>query len=233
MPSVTVRWLGHSAFSLKDASGKTVLVDPWIEGNPSASGNAAALGKADFVLVTHDHFDHMSEVPAVARETGALVVGIFEVAGALKEQGVPEAQLLNGGGGMNIGGTVELGGFSFTMTEARHSCTLGAPAGYVIRFPSGLTVYHSGDTGIFAGMSLIGELYPIDVALLPIGSVFTMDWRQAAKAVSMLKPKAVVPMHYGTFPILEQSADRFSAEVARVAPQTRVVVLKPGESAEF
>jgi L-ascorbate metabolism protein UlaG (beta-lactamase superfamily) len=185
------------------------------------------------VLVTHDHYDHMSEVPAVARETGALVVAIFEVAGALKAQGVPEAQLLNGGGGMNIGGTVALGGFSFTMTEARHSCSLGSPAGYIIRFPSGPTVYHSGDTGIFAGMSLIGELYPIDVALLPIGSVFTMDWRQAAKAVSMLKPKAVVPMHYGTFPILEQSADRFVAEVARIAPQSRVVVLKPGESADF
>jgi L-ascorbate metabolism protein UlaG (beta-lactamase superfamily) len=233
MSSVTVRWLGHSAFSLKDASGKTVLVDPWIEGNPSATGTPSTLGNADFVLVTHDHFDHMSEVPAVARETGALVVGIFEVAGALKEAGIPESQLLNGGGGMNIGGTVSIDGFSFTMTEARHSCSLGAPAGYVIRFPSGLTVYHSGDTGIFAGMSLIGELYPIDVALLPIGSVFTMDWRQAAKAVSLLKPKAVVPMHYMTFPILEQNADRFVAEVARVAPGTRVVVLKPGESAEF
>jgi L-ascorbate metabolism protein UlaG (beta-lactamase superfamily) len=233
MVSVTVRWLGHSAFSLKDASGKTVLVDPWIEANPSASGSADTLGKADFVLVTHDHFDHMSEIPAVARATGALVLGIFEVAGALKEAGVPEGQLLHGGGGMNIGGTVTIGDFSFTMTEASHSCSLGAPAGYVIRFPSGLTVYHSGDTGIFAGMSLIGELYPIDVALLPIGSVFTMDWRQAAKAVSMLKPKAVVPMHYGTFPILEPNADRFAAEVARVAPQTRVVVLKPGEAAEF
>lgn len=233
MPSITVRWLGHSAFSLKDASGKTVLVDPWLEGNPTAAEKASTVGKADFILVTHDHFDHVTDVPAIARETGATVVGIFEVAGALKEQGVPEAQLLNGGGGMNIGGTVELGGFSFTMTEARHSCSLGAPAGYVIRFPSGLTVYHSGDTGIFAGMSLIGELYPIDVALLPIGSVFTMDWRQAAKAVSMLRPKAVVPMHFGTFPILEPNADRFVAEVARIAPQTRVVVLKPGESAEF
>ncbi len=233
MAAVTVRWLGHSAFSLKDASGKTVLVDPWIEGNPSATGNAGTLGKADFLLVTHDHFDHMSEVPAVARETGALVIAIFEVAGALKAAGVPEARLLNGGGGMNIGGTVTIDGLAFTMTEARHSCSLGAPAGYVIRFPSGITVYHSGDTGIFAGMSLIGELYPIDVALLPIGSVFTMDWRQAAKAVSLLKPKAVVPMHYGTFPILEPNAGRFAAECARVAPQTRVVVLKPGEAAEF
>lgn len=233
MPSVTVRWLGHSAFSLRDASGRTVLVDPWLEGNPAASEKASTLGKADFLLVTHDHFDHVSDVPAIAAATGATVLGIFEVTGMLKEKGVPEGQLLHGGGGMNIGGTVEIDGFAFTMTEARHSCSLGAPAGYVIRFPSGLTVYHSGDTGIFAGMSLIGELHPIDVALLPIGSVFTMDWRQAAKAVSMLKPKAVVPMHFGTFPILEPNADRFAAEVARVAPQTRVVVLKPGESAEF
>ena len=130
---------------------------------------------------------------------------------------------------MYVGGTVVLHGFSFTMTEARHSCTLGAPVGYVIQTPSGLTIYHAGDTGIFSGMELIGELYPLDVALLPIGSVFTMDYRQAAKAAALLKTKAVIPMHYGTFPILEPNADRFVAELAIVSPGTRPIVLAPGE----
>ncbi|HAM33006.1 MAG TPA: metal-dependent hydrolase [Deltaproteobacteria bacterium] len=227
MASVRIRWFGHSGFSIRD--GKTVLIDPWFEGNPKAPGGAGAAPKADLMLLTHDHFDHAGDAVALARKTGALVVGIFELAGDLKAKGVPEAQLLHGGGGMNVGGTVTVQGFGITMTEARHSCTLGAPVGYVLKTPSGLTIYHSGDTGIFAGMSLIGELDSIDVALLPIGSVFTMDYRQAAKACALLKAKAVIPMHYGTFPILEPNADRFVAELAKVSPGTRPIVLAPGE----
>ena len=227
MPSVTIRWLGHSGFSIRD--GKTVLIDPWLEGNPRAVGGVDTAPKAELLFLTHDHFDHAGDAVAMAKKTGALVVGIFELVGELKARGVPEGQLLHGGGGMNVGGTVSLGGFDVTMTEARHSCSLGAPVGYVIKTPSGVTVYHSGDTGIFAGMSLIGELHPIDVALLPIGSVFTMDYRQAAKACALLKAKAVIPMHYGTFPILEPTADRFVAELANVSPGTRPIVLAPGE----
>jgi L-ascorbate metabolism protein UlaG (beta-lactamase superfamily) len=233
MPKVSIRWFGHSGFSIKDSSGKTVLVDPWFGGNPAAPEGVREQLKGDFLLITHDHFDHGSDAPEIARQTGAHVVGIYELISDLKAKGVSESQLLNGGIGMNVGGTVALDGFSFTMTEAHHSCSLGVPVGYVIRTPSGATVYHSGDTGIFAGMALIGELDPIDVAILPIGSVFTMDYRQAAKAAAMLKAKAVVPMHYGTFPILEPSADRFITEVKRVAPAIRVVALAPGEEAEF
>ena len=229
MPPVKIRWYGHSGFSIQDPSGKTVLVDPWFQGNPTAPSGPEGVPKANFLLLTHDHFDHAADAVLLARQTGALVVGIFELVGDLKSRGVPESQLLHGGNGMNVGGTVVLDGFSFTMTEARHSCNLGVPVGYVIQTPSGLTVYHSGDTGIFAGMGLIGELYSIDVALLPIGSVFTMDYRQAAKAASLLRAKTIIPMHYGTFPILEPSADRFVAEMKKVAPGTRVVVLRPGE----
>ncbi len=233
MPKVTIRWLGHSGFSVQDASGKTVLVDPWFEGNPAAPGEARKALKGDFLLLTHDHFDHASDAREVASATGAHVVGIYELVSDLKAKGVPESQLLHGGIGMNVGGTVVLDGFSFTMTEARHSCSLGAPVGYVIQTPSGTTVFHSGDTGIFAGMSLIGELYPIDVALLPIGSVFTMDYRQAARAVALLRPRVVIPMHFATFPILEPNADRFVAECRKTAPDTRVVVLRPGDEAAF
>ncbi len=231
MPSVKIRWFGHSGFSIQDPSGKTVLVDPWFQGNPSAPHGPEGLPEAEFLLLTHDHFDHASDAVEVAKRTGALVVGIFELIGDLKAKGIPESRLLHGGVGMNVGGTVILDGFSFTMTEARHSCGLGSPAGYVIRTPSGTTVYHAGDTSIVAGMSLIGELYPIDIALLPIGSVFTMDYRQAARAASLLRAKTVVPMHYGTFPILEPTADRFEAEMKKVAPGVRVVVLSPGKEA--
>lgn len=231
MPSVKIRWFGHSGFSIKDPNGKIVLVDPWFQGNPVAPGGIDMIEKADFILITHDHFDHASDAPALAKRTGALIVGIYEVISDLKGKGVPEPHLLHGGIGMNVGGTVTLDGFSFTMTEARHSCNLGSPAGYVIRTPSGMTIYHSGDTGVFAGMSLIGELYPIDAAMLPIGSVFTMDYRQAVKAASLLGAKTVVPMHFGTFPILEPDADRFVAEMKKKLPAVRVVVLKPGEEA--
>ncbi len=227
MAPVRIRWFGHSGFSIRD--GKTVLVDPWFEGNPKAQGKADSVPEADLLLITHDHYDHASDALAVAKKTGALVVAIFELSGELKRKGVPEGQLLHGGGGMNVGGTVMVKGFEITMTEARHSCGLGAPVGYVLKTPSGLTIYHSGDTGIFAGMTLIGELHDIDVAILPIGSVFTMDYRQAAKACSLLRAKSVVPMHYGTFPILEPNADRFVAELGKVSPGTRPIVLAPGE----
>lgn len=227
MASVQIRWFGHSGFSIRD--GKTVLIDPWFQGNPKAPCGLESAPGADLLLLTHDHFDHAGDAVALAEKTGALVVAIFELAGELRAKGIPEAQLLHGGGGMNVGGTVGVQGFEITMTEAQHTCGVGAPIGYVLKTPSGLTIYHSGDTGIFPGMALIGELYPIDVAMLPIGSVFTMDPRQAAKACALLKAKAVLPMHYGTFPILEQTADRFVAELAKVSPGTRPIVLAPGE----
>ncbi len=227
MAAVRIRWLGHSGFSISD--GKTALIDPWLEGNPRAAGGTDTIRGADLMLITHDHFDHSGDAVALAGKTGALVVGIFELVGDLKAKGIPEAQLLNGGMGMNVGGTVNVLGFEIHMTEAHHSCSLGVPVGYVVKTPSGVTIYHSGDTGIFAGMSILGELYAIDVALLPIGSVFTMDYRHAAKAAALLKAKAVVPMHYGTFPILEPTADRFVAELAKVSPGTRPIVLAPGE----
>ncbi|MEW6719180.1 MAG: metal-dependent hydrolase [Thermodesulfobacteriota bacterium] len=230
MAPVRIRWMGHSGFTIRD--GKTVLIDPWFEGNPKAPGDAVSTGTADLILLTHDHFDHVGDAVALAKRTGALIVAIHELCGDMKAKGVPPEQLLHGGIGMNVGGTVEALGFSITMTEAHHSSTLGSPVGYILRTPSGKTVYHSGDTAIFASMTLLGELYPIDVAMLPIGSVFTMDYRQAAKACALLKAKAVVPMHYGTFPIIEPNADRFVAELAKVSPGTRPIVLAPGEETE-
>ncbi|MCL1926864.1 MAG: metal-dependent hydrolase [Syntrophorhabdaceae bacterium] len=231
MASVQIRWMGHSCFIIRD--GQTAIIDPWLDGNPKAAASVESAPNTDIILLTHNHSDHSSDAVALAKRTGALVVGIFELSGDLKAKGVPEEQLLNGGSGMNIGGTVDIRGFTVTMTQASHSSTMGAPAGYVIRTPSGKTVYHSGDTGIFAGMSLIGALYPIDLAMLPIGSVFTMDYRQAAMACRLLRAKAVIPMHYGTFPILEPNAERFVEELATASPDTRPIILAPGEETEI
>ena len=131
--------------------------------------------------------------------------------------------------GMNIGGSVTIEGITITMTQAFHSSGTGAPSGYIIKLEDGTVIYHAGDTGIFDSMRLLGELYRINLALLPVGSVFTMDPQQAARALTLLKPKRVIPMHYKTFPILEQSADRFVELARKEAPEVKVLVLEPGQ----
>jgi L-ascorbate metabolism protein UlaG (beta-lactamase superfamily) len=130
---------------------------------------------------------------------------------------------------MNIGGNLVYEGISVTMTQAFHSSATGSPCGYIIRLEDGTTLYHAGDTGLFDTMRTFGELYPIDVAMLPIGSVFTMDPLQAARAVRLLSPKKVIPMHFKTFPILVQDASGFMDLVGKEAPGVEIVSLNPGE----
>ena len=132
-----------------------------------------------------------------------------------------------------MGGTMEHKGIKATMTQAFHSSDSGAPAGYIIEMPDGLVVYHAGDTCIFSGMELWGQLYHIDVALLPIGGVFTMDARQAALACKLLGCKSVIPMHWGTFPVLAQSAEYFQEQVARLCPDCDCIAMRPGQSLSF
>lgn len=233
MAKAKVKWLGHSGFKITSPEGKVIFIDPWFEGNPQAKEDKTALGRGDFLLVTHDHFDHAGDALSVAKGTGALVISIFEIAIDLKQKGIPESQILHGGNGMNIGGTVSMDGISFTMVQAFHSSTLGAPVGYVIKLEDGFTIYHAGDTGLFSEMELIGELYGVDLAILPVGSVFTMDGLQAAKALSLIKPRIAIPMHFGTFPILDQTAENFVEKAALMSPGVKIEVLAPGEEKEF
>ena len=228
--SNSIKWLGHSCFMIRTARGKVIVIDPWITGNPLCPIQLEEITQADFVLVTHDHFDHASHATDIAKQTGATVVGCPETVGRLKTgQALPEGQVVFWGIGMNIGGTVQAGDISLTMTQALHSSETGVPTGYIIKLEDGTTIYHAGDTGIFSSMQLLGELYPIDVALLPIGGCFTMDSYQAAQAVKMIKPGKVIPMHYRTFPILEQDASRFVSLVKEKTPNVEVVVLEPGQ----
>ena len=232
MAEVKIKYFGHAGFQILSEKGKIIIIDPWFTDNPIASCTANDITKADFVLVTHDHFDHVGDAAQIVKATGATLVGMPETVSRLMEDGVPESQIIYGMG-MNIGGTVQLDGISITMTQAFHSSQTAAPAGYIIKLENGLTCYHAGDTGVFSSMEVLGQLYNIDLAMLPIGGVFTMDPPQAATAARLLGVGKVIPMHYGTFPVLEQTPESFVEIMKKALPDVEVVILKPGEENAF
>jgi len=220
-----IKWLGHAGFEIRLA-GKTVLIDPWLSGNPKAACKAADIKEADLVCVTHDHGDHLGDAFGICRRTGASFVGTYELSLYAQENGVKETV------GINIGGTVDVEGVKVTMVQAFHTAERGVPTGFILR-GEGKSIYHAGDTGIFGDMKLLSELYKPDVALLPIGGYYTMDPFEAAEAVRLIRPKVVIPMHYQTFPVLVPSADEFIRLVQEKTPAVKVVALKPGETYEF
>ena len=221
-------WHGHANFQIQ-CDGVNILIDPFFTGNPSATTTPDAIATPDIVAVTHMHGDHSGDALAILKRSGALLATCVGVGEQFQAEGVPAEQIINGHG-FQIGGTVSCKGVSITMTQAFHTIAGVAPVGYIFTFPSGYTVYHAGDTGVFGTMGIFGELYDIDLALLPAGSLYTMDKKQAAYAAKLLKAKAVIPMHWGTFPVLAQSMDDFPAEVAKQAPGARAIVMKPGET---
>ena len=229
MGKTTVKWISHAGFQITTSTGKVIYIDPWFE-NPLASMKLDAVKQATLVLVTHDHFDHVGQAAEIVSKTGGLLVANVETARRLQNEAkIPAEKVCYFGYGMNIGGNLVYEGISVTMTQAFHSTATGAPCGYVIRLEDGTTLYHAGDTGIFDSMKTFGELYSIDIAMLPVGSVFTMDPVQAARAVKMLSPKKVIPMHYKTFPILVQDPKSFVDLAKKEAPGVEVVVMNPGQ----
>jgi len=218
----TIRWLGHSAFEIQ-LMNRIVLIDPWLDGNPKAPVKASDIKKADIVCVTHDHSDHLGDAFDICKRTGATFVGVHELSLYAQQMGVKETV------GINIGGTVDVKGIAISMVRAFHSCTRGAPAGFVLKGEE-KTIYHAGDTGFFGDMRLIGEIHRPDVALIPMGGYYTMGDREAAEAVKLLKPAVVIPMHYQTFPVLASSAKGFTKIVKETLPEVKVVVLEPGET---
>ncbi len=213
--STIITWHGHSNFQIQHTSPSgtvNIIIDPFF--GPTATTTWDAIDAPDLVLVTHDHGDHVgSAIELCQKHPSTMLASVVGTAESLATRGVPAAQVLNGIG-FNIGGTLVHNGVAITMTQAFHSSETSVPVGYIITLPNGYTIYHAGDTGIFASMETLGKLYPIDLALLPTGGLFTMDARQAATACELLQAKAVIPMHWGTFPVLAQSTDDFAAALA-------------------
>ena len=222
-----VKWLGHAAFEV-ELDGKLLYIDPWLTGNPLAAISVSDIKRADIVLVTHDHGDHLGDAVEILKKTNAKFVGVYELAQMMIEKGVPEERVL----GANIGGSLSVNNLEVVLTPAYHSCSRGTPCGFIIRGKE-KTIYHSGDTGLVYELALYSELYPIDIALIPIGSVYTLDPRSAALFTKLIKPKVVIPMHYNTFPLIKQDPEVFRKYVKEYVPEVEVVVLKPGERYVF
>jgi L-ascorbate metabolism protein UlaG (beta-lactamase superfamily) len=226
-------WLGHNTFKLTTRSGKVVLIDPWVEGNPATPRDAKTFDRIDVMTISHGHGDHMADAVTLGKKFNPAVVCNYEIHVYLRGKGV------NGTSPMNKGGTQEVLGLRFTMTHAIHSSGIedggqviygGEPCGFVITLEDGTRIYHAGDTGPMADMALIGELYTPEVAILPIGDLYTMSPREAAVAARMLKSKFIVPAHYGTSPALTGTPDMLIEELKKQNVKAEVLALKPGEA---
>src|SRR5215208_5518045 len=231
MADATLTWLGHSAFRLDTPGGKRIYVDPFLNGNPKCPESEQTPERADIVAITHGHGDHVGDTASIVERFGAQVVAQVELKGWLGKQGVAVGDLP----GINKGGSQEIDGIRFTLTNAFHSSSseegdyLGEPCGIVIRLENGTSVYFAGDTCVFGDMQLIGRLYSPDVAVLPIGDWFTMGPQEAAVALELLGNPRCVPCHWGTFPLLSGTPDR----LAELAPDAQVERLDPGEGIDL
>jgi L-ascorbate metabolism protein UlaG (beta-lactamase superfamily) len=229
---VKITYLGHAAFKIVSPKGVVIYLDPFLSGNPKTPSEMKTVEKADLILVTHGHGDHVGDTLAIAEKTNAKIIVIPELGRYLTKKGAKNVV------GMNKGGTYSSHGIAITMVHALHSVGLvegdqviytGNPAGFIIKFENGFTLYHGGDTAVFSDMKILGEIYKPELSLLPIGSHFTMYPREATYAAKLLGSPYVIPMHYGTFPVLTGTPEEF-LRLMKEVPQTKVLVLKPGET---
>jgi L-ascorbate metabolism protein UlaG (beta-lactamase superfamily) len=250
-PAVEVTWLGQSAFRIVSPRGKVIVTDPWLKPNPLTPAefkNLEVFGKIDVLLVSHGHADHMADAPALALMYDVPMRAPGDLNQSALTLGLLPARLLPR---MNKGGTIEpVPGIKVTAVRAEHSSVLvwrnpasekdethpgGEAVGWIIELENGFRIYHAGDTAVFGDMRLIGERYKPDLALVPIGGNFTMDPVDAAWAVKeLIKPKAVIPMHYGANPLAKGSAKEFVDAMGDAGPgAVRVIVALPGRAMKF
>jgi L-ascorbate metabolism protein UlaG (beta-lactamase superfamily) len=226
---IKLTWLGHATFRIETPAGKTILIDPWIMGNPMCPEKEKSVKKVDVMLCTHGHGDHIGDAVEIAKKHSPKVVGIPELCGWLEKKGVKLTAP------MNKGGTQTVDDIKVTMVHADHSCGIqdgdelvygGEACGYVVEFANGVKIYHAGDTNVFGDMKIIRELYAPEIAMIPIGDHYTMGPREAAYACGLLKPKTVIPMHFGTFPVLTGRP----SQLHKLVPEVEVREMKPGET---
>jgi L-ascorbate metabolism protein UlaG (beta-lactamase superfamily) len=223
--SIKITWYSHATLGL-EVGGYNILVDPYFTGNPAATTTAQDV-PADYILVTHGHFDHVGDAAAIAKRTGAMVISNFEIAEWMDKQGVQKTH------GQHIGGAHAFPFGTLKLTPALHGSGLpdgtngGNPTGFLLTPKDGMKIYIAGDTGLFSDMKLIGQ-EGIDVAFVPIGDNYTMGPDDAYKAVELIMPKHVIPVHYNTWELIAQDGVKWAERVARLG--VRVHVLKPGES---
>lgn len=251
---IEVQWLGHATTRIVSVEGKVIVIDPFLEKNPMTPAqyrDLKALGEVDLILVTHGHGDHTRDLPALAKLTGAKVVATYEYARNLVSYGLLQANNIVA---MNKGGTVSpLGrGIKVHMVPAEHSSSIdlrglgvqesnsrlprhldgGAAVGYVVELENGFKIYHSGDTAVFGDMALIGRFHRPDLALICIGGHFTMGPEGAAYAVrELIKPKQVIPIHYGTYPVINRTPSEFKKALGDAA--AIVLDVAPGQSVSY
>ena len=229
LKGIKLTWLGHATFRVETPGGRTILIDPWVMGNPMCPEKEKNVKKVDVMLVTHGHGDHIGDAVEIAKKHKPQVVGIPELCGWLQKKGVAQTAE------MNKGGTQTVGDIKVTMVHADHSCGIqdgdelvygGEACGYVVEFSNGVRIYHAGDTNVFGDMHIIHELYAPEIAMLPIGDHYTMGPREAAYACGLLKAKTVIPMHFGTFPPLVGRP----SDLKKLVPGIEILEMTPGET---
>lgn len=229
---VKLTWLGHATWLIESPEGKKILVDPFLDGNPACPDEykGDSIDALDIIICTHGHSDHISDLVATAKRTGATVVGIYDLTTWAESKGVENTV------GGNKGGTLSVAGLKVTLVNALHSSSfmdgdanidMGDPCGFILEFENGFKLYNTGDTDVFGDMALIAELYEPDLVILPIGDHFTMGPKQAAKAIQLMKARRVVPNHFGTFPLLTGTPEALQQ---LVGSDVEVLALQPGET---